>query len=46
MSRSQAAFIQATLAGREMDSKDMEFHRKYLKEIEQLRAEIRQLEGK
>ena len=45
LSRSQGAFIQAKLAGREPDEEDIRFHDKYMKEIETLREKIKKLEA-
>ena len=44
LSRSQSAYIQASLAGREPDEEDMKYHEKYLSEIAALREKIRALE--
>ena len=44
MSRSQAALIKAALQNEEPDPEDLKYHEKYMKEIAELRAKIREIE--
>lgn len=44
LSRSQAAYIQATINGREMDPEEQEYHNKYTKEINELREQLHKLQ--
>ncbi len=44
MSRSQAALIKAALQNDEPDPEDVKYHEKYMKQIAELRAKIRELE--
>ena len=44
MSRSQSAIITANINGRKPDENDVTFHQKYLKQIDELRARIRELQ--
>ena len=44
MSRSQAALIKAALQNEDPDPEDLEYHEKYMKEIAELRAKIREIE--
>ena len=44
MSRSQAALIKAALQNEEPDPEDVKYHEKYMKEIAELRAKIREIE--
>ena len=44
MSRSQAALIKAALQNEDPDPEDLKYHEKYMKEIAELRAKIREIE--
>ncbi len=44
MSRSQAALIKAALQNEDPDPEDVKYHEKYMKEIAELRAKIREIE--
>ena len=44
MSRSQAALIKAALQNEDPDPEDVKYHEKYMKEIAELRAKLREIE--
>ena len=44
MSRSQEALIKAALQNEDPDPEDLKYHEKYMKEIAELRAKIREIE--